>query len=74
MPDTVKIVTTQKLPSTDPQRMGKYDRLFVVELTPGTNLFVRVPDEDFTKEKLVAAIKAEVAERSEWTGKEITLD
>jgi len=73
MPDTVKIVTMQKLPSTDPQRMGEYDRIFVVELTPGTNLFVRVPDKDFTEEKLQAAIREEIKQRGEWTGKELTL-
>lgn len=73
MPDTVKVVEVKKLPSVDPQRLGQYDRIFVVEVTPGDNLFVRVPDKDFTEEKLRAAIKAELQERSAWAGKEISL-
>jgi len=73
MPDTVKIVERKKLPSVDPQRLGRYDLIFVVELTPGDVIFVRVSEEDFTEEKLLAAIRDQVKERGEWAGKELTL-
>lgn len=73
MPDKVKIIEVKKLPSTDPTRLGRYDRIFVVEVTPGDNLFVRVPDDDFTEEKLKDAIREQVKERGDWAGKEIEI-
>lgn len=71
MPNTVKIVERKKLPSVDPKRLGKYDLIFVVELAPGDMIFVRVPDEEFTEEKLQDAIREQIKERGEWAGKEL---
>lgn len=73
MPDKVKIISMQRLPSADPQRLGKYDRLFAVEVAPGNSLIVRVPDEGFDESKLAAAIKVELQERGKWVGRELTL-
>lgn len=73
MPDTVKIVERKKLPSVDPQRLGRYDLIFVVEVAPGDVIFVRVPDDDFTEEKLQDAIRAQIKERGEWAGKELNI-
>lgn len=71
MADKVKIMSMQRLPSADPQRLGKYDRLFVVQVAAGNSLVVRVPDEGFDQAALQAAIKAELQERGKWVGREI---
>jgi len=73
MPEKVKVISMQRLPSADPQRLGKHDRLFVVEVAPGNNLVVRVPDEGFDEAKLAAAIKAELQERGKWVGRELEI-
>lgn len=73
MADKVKVISMQRLPSADPQRLGKYDRLVVVEVAAGNSIVVRVPDEGFDEEKLKTAVKAELQERGKWVGRELTL-
>lgn len=73
MADKCKVLSMQRLPSADPQRLGKYDRLFVVEVAAGNTLVVRVPDEGFDEAKLQAAIRAELQERGKWVGRELEL-
>jgi len=73
MAEKIKIVDMKRLPSPDPQRMGKTDRLFVVDAGSGNRLVVRLPDEEFDEDKLAAAVKAELAERGAWIGRELEI-
>lgn len=73
MPETIKILDMKRLPSPDPERMGKLDRLFVIEAGQGIRLVVRLPDDGFDDDKLKAAVKAELAERGSWIGRQMEL-
>ncbi|MBA7710614.1 hypothetical protein ES703_119559 [subsurface metagenome] len=55
MPTKFKIFDIRKVPSADPARVGKYDRM---------------PEDEFTEERMLQAIKEDIAERAKFTGKE----
>ena len=73
MAKQAKILDYRKIPSSDPKRMGKYDRMFVVEPEAGVRLVIKVPDEDFTDAKLVDAIRAELVERGTQVNRSIEI-
>lgn len=65
-PAEFKVIDTRRLPSPDPARMGQWDTLVVYELDPMRRYSVLVPGDPLTKEALVAAVKADLAERGQW--------
>ena len=73
MPATVKLIDTRRLPSPDADRLGKFDVLIIYETAAGQRGFVRVPVEDLTDEAIAVAVKADLAERAAWAGREISL-
>jgi len=73
MPTKFKIFDVRKVPSAEPERVGKYDQLVMYELDPMRRYIVKIPEEDFTEEKMLAAIRADMADRAQWTGKEYEL-
>jgi hypothetical protein len=74
MPTDVKIVDTRRLPSPDPERVGKLDVMVVYQLPDKTNRVLRLPAEDLTDEKLKTAIAADVKELAALKGKTIQID
>ena len=73
MAKKVEIKDFRKIPSPDPKRLGKVDRVYIVETDPGVRLVIRVPDEDFTDAKLVEAIRAEIQTRGTEIAKPIEI-
>jgi hypothetical protein len=65
-----KVVDVRRLPSADPRRMGKYDRLVMLELGPNLRDTVTVADEEFTEAKVKTAVEALMKERGAWVGRE----
>ena len=63
MAKQVKVIDYRKLPSPDPKRLGKFDRMYVVEPEAGVRVVVRIPDETYSDEKLRDAIRKELTER-----------
>ncbi len=61
------------MPSSDPGRLGKKDALVRVLMPNGTRRHLRMNAEDLTKVKLEAAVKANIAELSEFIGLEVAL-
>lgn len=57
-------------PSADPKRARKQDRTYLYTSDGWGPYMVIVPDEDFTEQKLTAAIKAQEAKRDQFVGKE----
>jgi len=43
------------------------------ELDPMRRYIVKMPEEDFTEEKMLEAVKADMADRAQYTGKEYEL-
>jgi len=73
MPTKFKVFDVRKVPSAEPTRIGKYDQLVMYELDAMRRYIVRIPEEDFTEDKMIEAIKADMAERAQYTGKEYEL-
>lgn len=70
MPTKFKVFDIRKVPSGDTKRIGLYDKLVMYELDPMHRYIVRLEDETFTEEKMLAAIKQDMVERAQFTGKE----
>ena len=73
MPTKFKIFDVRAVPSAEPDRVGKMDKLVMYELDPMRRYIVKIPEEDFTEEKMLEAIKADMADRAQYTGKEYEL-
>lgn len=74
MPTEFTIHDLRRIPSPDPQRMGKEDVLVTVLIEGGSYRIVRLPGEDFDEAKLKAAVKVQLAERAKWAGKKLSID
>lgn len=72
-PAEFKVIDTRRLPSPDPERMGKWDTLVVYELDPMRRYSVLVPEDPLTEEALIAAVKADLTEHGRWLEKTFRL-
>ena len=72
-PAKFTVLDVRDLPSPNPERIGKWDKLVVYELDPTHRYTLRVPAESFDKEALVAAVKADIQERSLWVNQSFPL-
>lgn len=73
MPTKFKLFDVREVPSAEPERVGKYDKLVMYELDPMRRYIVKIPAEEFSEEKMLAAIKADMADRAQYIGKEYEL-
>ena len=73
MPTKFKVFDVRRVPSAEPTRIGKYDQLVMYELDPMRRYIVRIPEEEFTEDRMIQEIKKDMEERSKWTGKEYEL-
>lgn len=64
----VSILATVDVPATSPDRIGKTDVLVTYRIGPYQSGMVRIPKETFTKEKVIAAVKKDVALKAEYVG------
>lgn len=63
---TFTVLDIHTLPSPDPARMGKYDRIVAYQMGDGRRYTLRLPDESFSEAALVAAVKAAEKDRGQW--------
>lgn len=76
MPDEsaeFQVVDMRRLPSAQPGRLGKHDRLVIWQIDPQTRGVVTVPDETFSEAALQAAVRKDVTERKKWVGRRLKL-
>ena len=71
MPTEIKIIELRTIPSPDPKRLGRMDRLVIYEAGEGNRDSVLVPNEDLTDETVTAAIAKQLQERGAWIGKKL---
>lgn len=64
----VTILATVDVPATTPDRMGKTDVLITYRIGPYQSGMVRIPKEDFTEEKVKAAVKKDVELKAKYVG------
>ena len=74
MPTKFKVFDIRRVPSADPERIGKMDMLVMYELDPMRRYIVRIPEEEFTEERMKEEIKKDMAEREQFTGKEYEIE
>ncbi len=71
MAQKVKVLDVRRLPSMQPGRLGKHDRLVTFQVEGGGGDTVTVPDEQFDDEHVQAAIADALKERGAWIGREL---
>lgn len=64
----VTILATVDVPAVTPDRMGKTDVLVTYRIGQYQSGMVRVPKEEFTQEKVMAAIKKDVELKAKYVG------
>jgi hypothetical protein len=72
-PQEITILDVHDLPSPDPARLGKTDRLVIYSTDAAHRYAVRLPAETFSEDALRAAIRADLAQRAKWTGRKFTM-
>lgn len=66
----IKILDMREIPSGDPKRIGKMDRVISYQVDGITTDIIVLPAETFTEEILKTQIKLKSAEKAKWVGKE----
>ena len=74
MPTKFKVFDIRRVPSAEPDRIGKYDQLVMYELDPMRRYIVRIPEEKFTEDRMKEEIKKDMDARAEFTGKEYEIE
>jgi hypothetical protein len=74
MPTKFKVFDVRKVPSAEPERIGKFDQLIMYELDPMRRYIVRIPAEEFSEDRMKQEIKKDMAEREAFTGKEYEIE
>jgi len=64
----VTILATVDVPAISPDRTGKTDVLVTYRLGPYQSGMVRIPKEEFSEEKVKAAIKEDVEKKAKYVG------
>jgi len=74
MPTKFKLFDIRRVPSAEPERVGKYDQLVMYELDPMRRYIIRIPEEEFSEERMKRAVKEDMATRAQYTGKEYEVE
>ena len=74
MPTKFTVFDVRRVPSAEPDRIGKYDQIVMYELDPMRRYIVRIPEEKFTEEEMKRAVKEDIAQREAYTGKEYEIE
>lgn len=69
----IKILDLREIPSADPKRIGKMDKVVSYQIDGKTTDLIVLPAETFTEDRLKAEIKAKSEERAKWVGKEFSM-
>ena len=74
MPIKFRVFDVRKVPSAEPERIGKFDQLVMYELDPMRRYIIRIPAEEFSEERMKEEIKKDMAEREAFTAKEYEIE
>lgn len=69
----VTIIRDAEMPSFDPARAGKKDRLVIYQAGPGAFGSVTLPSETATEERIIALIKQDLAARRLLVGRILSI-
>ena len=68
--EEVEIIDFRKVPSTDPERLGKLDVLILYRYA-GRIYTLRIPEEKFSEEELSKILAEEIKKLKQWLGKKM---
>ena len=74
MPTKFKVNDVRRVPSGDPDRIGKFDKLVMYETGAMDRHIITMPEEEFTEDRMIRAVKEDIAERAKWAGKEYEVE
>jgi len=67
-----KVIKAWRIPSADPNRLGKFDWLVIYQLDPMDRHIVTIPKETPTEGDIKEAVRKDIEERGKFEGKEFT--
>ena len=68
--EEVEIIDFRKVPSTDPERLGKLDVLILYRYA-GRIYTLRIPEEKFSEEELMRVLSEEIKKMRMWLGRKL---
>jgi len=68
-----KVIKTFRIPSADPNRLGKFDWLVTYQLDSMDKHIVPIPKEILTEGDIKEAVRKDIEEIGKWTGKDFTI-
>ena len=68
-----KVIDTRKIPSADPNRIGKLDWLVTYQLDAYHTYVVTIPTDELTEDVIKEAVRKDVEAVQRFAGKEFTL-
>jgi len=68
--EEVEIIDFRKVPSTDPERLGKLDVLILYRYA-GRIYTLRIPEERFNEEELMKVLGEEIKKMKQWLGRKL---
>jgi len=70
---TAKIISVISIPSRDPERLGEMDTMITYQVDPLHTYSVIIPSAHPTESEIMAAVRADYAQRSKISNMEIPL-
>jgi len=68
-----KVIDVRKIPSAEPNRVGKLDFLVTYQLDAYRTYMVTIPRDELTEDVIKEAVSKDIAAIEKWTGTEFTL-
>jgi len=68
-PGEFRVVSSRRVPTTDMKRMGAFDTFLIYHDSDGQKHLIVLTKDHPSEGEVVAACKADVQERGQWTGK-----
>ncbi len=68
-----KVIDVRRIPSADPDRIGKLDYLVTYQLDAYRTYMVTIPVDELTDEIIKEYVSKDIQAMEKWTGKEFTI-
>jgi len=68
-----KVIDTRRIPSADPNRIGKLDWLVTYQLDAYRTYIVTIPEDELTEEIIKRYVRKDLEAAEKFTGREFTL-
>ena len=73
MAQSFKVIDTRRIPSGDPNRIGKLDWLVTYQLDAYRTYMVTIPKDELSEAEIKDAVRKDIEAIGRWVGQEFTL-